>query len=460
MSQNIDTIYNYLVVADSTANNTTTLSNTSVNFGSNLLSTPLNTIIDNNGINTPLGNIGFAEVLIIRDATQALALPIPNDGLTLKVVDVVQVANQENPIGATRTNYGFNSISSSSGLTINGLTNFTSCPQTSILATSQNDLINLNYLQNNPQPSAVILYLNNSLTPTPPINTYKLLGPTEDNQPQSSIATNISGVGTIQLIQGFANQLININAGSFIPSGIWDMNIFASALTGSDTTHINLYFAVFGRTALGVETQIGVNSSLVSVDTTTIEQLKMTLALPYTDLTGYESLVIKLYGINNRSGLTQITTYYEDGTTYSHVHTTFGAFIPQGILTLNNNWTGLNSYSQYITVPDIVINNNISTNVITQTNSTITVDLGSYQYKNFNLSMNQNITAFSISNGVANGEYKIYLTPTGNYSINKSIGYPNTLAGNTLLALNSIWILKIYCYNIGNYRIEALNFTS
>jgi hypothetical protein len=124
MSENNNTIYNYLVVADSSINTASTLSNTSINFGSNLLTTPLNTIIDNNGINTPLGNIGFGEVLIIRDATQAIALPIPNDGLTLKVVDNIEIANQENPIGSTKTNYGYNSITSSAGLLINGLTTF------------------------------------------------------------------------------------------------------------------------------------------------------------------------------------------------------------------------------------------------------------------------------------------------------------------------------------------------
>jgi hypothetical protein len=135
-------------------------------------------------------------------------------------------------------------IINSTGLTIGALTNFTSCPQTSILPSSLNDLVNLNYLQNNPPPSSVIFYLNNSLTPTPPISTYKLLSNLEDNSIQTSINTSISGLGTIQLIQTFANQLSNLNASSFIPAGIWDLNIFASAVLGSDITHINLYFAV------------------------------------------------------------------------------------------------------------------------------------------------------------------------------------------------------------------------
>jgi hypothetical protein len=349
-------------------------------------------------------------------------------------------------------------IINSTGLTIGALTNFTSCPQTSILPSSLNDLVNLNYLQNNPPPSSVIFYLNNSLTPTPPISTYKLLSNLEDNSIQTSINTSISGLGTIQLIQTFANQLSNLNASSFIPAGIWDLNIFASAVLGSDITHINLYFAVFGRTVGGVETQIGSNSSLNSVDTTNIEQYKMTLALTYTDLSPFESLVIKLFGVNNRLAQTDIITYYESGATYSHLHTTFSSFTPQGILTLNNTWMGLNNWTQYITVPDIIINNNITTNIINQTSTTITLNLGNYQYKNFELTMNQNITNFIILNGVSNGEYKIYLTG-GGFTFNKLIGYPNDLYGDTLMSTFSNWIIKIYCINIGTYRISVVNFT-
>jgi hypothetical protein len=458
MSQNINTIYNNVVISDTNNNTTTTLNNTSINFGSNLLTTPLNTTYSNSGIQTPISNISFGELFIIRDSVQAVALPIPNDGLTFKVVDTIEIANQENPIGATKTNYGYNSITSSNGLTVNGITTFSSVPKSNVLPSAGNDLVNLSYLQNNPPPSSVIFYLNNSQVPSPPISTYALLGTLQDELPQSSILTNISGVGTIQTIQTFSNYLSSLNAGQFIPSGIWDMNIFASALTGGDTTHINLYFGVFGRTIAGVETQIGGNSSLVSVDNTTIEQLKMTVALPYTDLTPYNSLVVRLYGINNRTGLTSITTYYEDGTTYSHLHTTFGVYIPPSLLSLNNNWLGLNSWTQYITVPDIVVNNNISTNTFTQTSTVITLDLGLYQYKNFSFIMNQNITAFNLSNGVSNGEYKIYLLG-GGFTFNKNVGYKNSLAGNTLMASGSEWVIKIYCKSIGTYYMECLNFT-
>jgi len=256
---------------------------------------------------------------------------------------------------------------------INSLTTFSSsCPQTSFIPTLPDDLVNLNYIQNNPPASAVIFYLNNSLTPSPPISTYALLGSQEDNLSQSFINTSISGIGTIQLIRSFSNQLINLNAGSFIPSGIWDLNVFSRAVLSSDIGHISLYFAIFGRTTGGIETQISTNSSQVPVGSIVIEQLKMTLAVPYTSLSGYSSLVIKLYTINDRTAQTDITTYYEGTTTYSHLHTTFGIYVPPSILGTNNLFTGVNTFSQNIignltgtssttlSAPDSSLSNNVA----------------------------------------------------------------------------------------------------
>lgn len=356
MSQNINTTYNDLVISDSTNNTTTTLNNTSINFGSNLLTTPLNTTYSNSGITTPISNISFGELFIIRDSVQAVALPIPNDGLTFKVVDTIEVANQENPIGATKTNYGYNSITASNGLTINGLTTFSNVPKSNELPSAPTDLVNLTYLQNNPPPSAVIFYFNNSQVPTPLINTYKLLAVVENELPQSTITTTLSGVGTTQLIQGFSNQLINLNGASFIPSGVWDCNFWASCATSGDATHISVYFSVFGISSLGVETQIGVNSSSASIINTSISQYKTSLALSYTDISIYESLVVKLYAINSRSASTTITNYFESGSSYSHIHTSFGVYVPPNLLSLNNTWTGLNTFTQ----PPVMNGSNIS----------------------------------------------------------------------------------------------------
>jgi hypothetical protein len=280
--------------------------------------------------------------------------------------------------------------------TFNGLTTFPLvCPQTATVPSNPEDLINLSYFQNNNPAAAVIFYLNNSSVPSPPISTYALLSNTQDGQPQSSIATSLSGIGTTQLMQSFANTILALNAGSFIPAGIWELNIFASANNSGSTTHMNLYFQLFGRTSLGVETQIGTNSALASVDATTIEQLKLSLALPFTDITPYEALVVKVYAICNRNNLTSITTYYEGTTTYSHMDTSFAVYVPPSILSLNNVWTGVNQFNQSIvgditgnsatttSAPDSALSANVvlkdASNVLTNTNTftdTITLDNG------------------------------------------------------------------------------------
>lgn len=277
-----------------------------------------------------LGGTGFA--------LEVAATPIlDSDGTSLHVIaplDALSV-NISGPLITQDTN------------TFNGLTTFPLvCPQTSTVPSNPEDLINLSYFQNNAPAAAVIFYLNNSLTPAPPISTYALLSNTQDGQPQSSIATSLSGIGTTQLVQTFANTLVNLNAGSFIPSGIWELNIFASADDAGSTTHMNLYWQLFGRPSVGFEVQIGTDSALSSVDATTTEQLKLSLALPYTDISPYESLVVKVYAICNRNNLTSITTYYEGTTTYSHMDTSFAVYVPPNILSLNNVWTGVNQFIQ------------------------------------------------------------------------------------------------------------------
>jgi hypothetical protein len=304
------------------------------------------------------------------------------------------------------------------------------------------------------------------------------LGNLEDGLAQSSINTGISGVGTIQTIQSFANQITNINAGVFIPSGIWDVNIFASAAANGDTTHINLYFALFGRTALGVETQIGTNSSLVSVDMTTVEQLKMTVALPYTDISAYNSLVIKIYGINNRSATTNITTYYEGTTTYSHCHTTFGIYIPPSLLSLNNTWTGSNTFTQVIqsvglnstdglsitsstgttVTGPLSIANQLTTTALSISSGVVNINFASKQVAYFSLNITSNITGFTFSNAIQNGTYIVYITVGGTFTVSKTLGHPNTLSGNTSFISGSVWVLQIY-YIGSAFRLNFSNYT-
>ena len=178
----------------------------------------------------------------------------------------------------------------------------------------------------NGSSSGLILYLNYLQSPSPAINSYKLLSNITSGSSSTSITTSIPIGGSytnVLLLNslGFANYISTLSVGSFIPAGIWDMNLFASS---PDSISLNTIFKVFGRTSGGVETQIGGDSSIANVNSSTITEYTMSTKFSTTDISMYSSLVIKIFASNNNSVSHSITTYYEGTSTYTHLHTSFG----------------------------------------------------------------------------------------------------------------------------------------
>jgi hypothetical protein len=128
---------------------------------------------------------------------------------------------------------------------------------------------------------------------------------------------------------GFANYTTSLNTGPFIPNGFWDMNIFASTDTaGAAGSHCSIYWALYGVNGGGSPTQIGTNSSSAIITSTTSQQYTLTSDIPYTNLAPYNILEVKIFGNNNDTGgggARPITLYYEDSSTYSHIHTSFAS---------------------------------------------------------------------------------------------------------------------------------------
>ena len=123
----------------------------------------------------------------------------------------------------------------------------------------------------------------------------------------------------------FANSVATLNTGSFIPSGIWDMNIFASK--SALNTNVSLSYALFGYNG-STSTQIGGITSISNSEDITdnvIEEYILTLTFPYVDISSYTYLYIQLYyttttGANNHD----LYLCYQSASAYSHIHTTFG----------------------------------------------------------------------------------------------------------------------------------------
>jgi hypothetical protein len=167
--------------------------------------------------------------------------------------------------------------------------------------------------------SGLLLYLNYSETPNPAISTYKLLSLTETISPQT-VTTTVGATSTNTSVTNFANYIINLNSQSFIPPGIWDLNIFASVNVANG---ISIKFSLYGRNGGGSETLIGTSSN-ASITSTTISQYTSTLSLLYTDLSPYTSLVVKVLADNTGGSSRTLTTYYQSSSYYSHIHTSFG----------------------------------------------------------------------------------------------------------------------------------------
>jgi hypothetical protein len=171
--------------------------------------------------------------------------------------------------------------------------------------------------------TGLLLYLNQSQTPTPAISTYKLLSLILSTAAQQTVNTSIGSGATVN-VTNFANQLTNLNNPLFIPPGIWEFNIFAAAVTNQDQNHITLSFRIYGIDSSGNETPLAGPSSSVLITNTTTQQYSCSLEIPYISLSGYVSLVVKVFATNNDNATRSINTFYEGATSYSHIHSSFG----------------------------------------------------------------------------------------------------------------------------------------
>jgi len=122
-------------------------------------------------------------------------------------------------------------------------------------------------------------------------------------------------------VSGFGNYDINLSQQTFIPPGIWDLNLFAS-VDAIASIGVYVKFQLYGRTSGGVETLLGTSGTDL-VDVTTVQQYTCSLDIPYTDISSYASLIVKILADNTTGSTRTLTTYYESSTTYSHLHTSF-----------------------------------------------------------------------------------------------------------------------------------------
>ena len=183
--------------------------------------------------------------------------------------------------------------------------------------------------------SGMLMYLNYDEIGT---GTYKYLSPSANSTtPSQTLDTTIPHTGSPEtFIVGFSNSNPLI-IGEFVPEGSWDLNVFSQV--SSNNAEIYVYFKVFKRNSLGVETQIGMTGSQSLVSATYVDPADLvssTLIVPYTDFTSTDSIVVKIYAKNIGSSDRDLRLSFLDGY-YSHVHTTLQSSSLPSLTSVNSD---------------------------------------------------------------------------------------------------------------------------
>jgi len=169
--------------------------------------------------------------------------------------------------------------------------------------------------------SGLIYYFNYSLGSG--ISTYKTLstGQTVNDGTANAVLVNAN---TSNVLLGSFITTAPLNT-TFIPPGIWDINLFTSS---TNITNLTIRADIFIRDNAGNEALI-IQSLNKVIRYTSLQQVTFSQNLSYTPI-GSNSLIIKFYGTNLDSNSSQVTLYFEGPNTYSHVHTSFSTSGPVG----------------------------------------------------------------------------------------------------------------------------------
>lgn len=171
---------------------------------------------------------------------------------------------------------------------------------------------------------SLILYMNYSQS----VGSNKALAITPTNTTQTILSTNIAG-NTTQLLTTFEILQSTLNQ-TFIPSGIFDINLFTSEDSANDGLQVYADVIIWDgstETIIATTDIIEVIQVYPNVGETSLSAVN-TIQRAFT--TGY-SLRIKIYGVNDRGSSHTVYTYYEgSGSSYSHVHTPFNSTLVFG----------------------------------------------------------------------------------------------------------------------------------
>ena len=222
--------------------------------------------------------------------------------------------------------------------------------------------------------SGLILYLNpsgDSLTDVSIADSY-LMSTTNVNFTTRALTYTITAGETMPLTYFWNLRTKITQAQSSIPGGeVWTMNVFAKPVSGADVNNVGLAFKLFRITstdsALAASVildtgssvmppsflpsnviSVGTVSTTAVLDSTAIKLYKMSLEVPFTDISDLETYLqvqiyatnlssnrthyCKLYFQNTSGGYTDPDTNIDYTSTYSYLRTSLGAAGIQGAM--------------------------------------------------------------------------------------------------------------------------------
>jgi len=203
---------------------------------------------------------------------------------------------------------------------------------TTALYTSNTSNYLFNLVNNPPNTTGTVLYLNYSVTVSP----YKGLEIVSDEATATNLNTPLTGNTNDVPIAQFQTDF---TLPTFINSGFWDVNLFAYS---TDNSKVTAYATLYKRNG-GTDTSLATSSGIPITVPTSVTQITLSFYLPYTDLVTGDTLVLKLFANNAGSPAQSINTYFE-GTNYSHLHTTLGTIVAVDALTSTTNGLGQAGY--------------------------------------------------------------------------------------------------------------------
>jgi hypothetical protein len=164
---------------------------------------------------------------------------------------------------------------------------------------------------------ATYFYLNQSVTANP----YKAIELTGTTHPGTTLSNTLSPASVLTVAQFQTNFSIP----SAIPAGFWSFNLYLGANTITNSVYVSLYSRVNSFETLIASSSASPTPLQISFIPTFYP---IVINVPQTELGSTTSLVLKIFASNSDSiWSSQIYNFFE-GSSYSHVRTSFG-FISQ-----------------------------------------------------------------------------------------------------------------------------------